>query len=86
MILEIISQMINNQDVVVCISWSRLGSGVSGNSRESREYKPQISLPVAFCYFPSRSREKGSFGRELGQEILSLFTVLRMAGQGMKMN
>ena len=27
-------------------------------SRDSREYKPQISLPVAFCNFPSRSREK----------------------------
>ena len=27
-------------------------------SPDSRENKPQISLPVAFCFFPSRSQEK----------------------------
>ena len=46
------------------------------------------------CQFPSRGilffpfpfPGKGSFGRELRREILSLFAVLRMAGQGMKID
>ena len=65
-------------------------AGVSGNSRFP--WFPGIqasnfpSLPVAFCNFPSRSREKEFFGRELRREILSLFAVWRMAGQGMKIN
>ena len=53
-------------------------------SPDSRENKPQISLPVAFYNFPSRSREKEVFFRDLRREIPSLFSVLRMAGQGMK--
>ena len=65
----------------VCLTQGWAGIPVS---RDSREYKPQISLPVAFCNFPFPG--KGSFGRELGREILSLFAVLRMAGQGIKMN
>ena len=45
---------------------------------------PVPSLPVAFCNFPFSG--KGSFGRESEREMLSLFAVLRMAGQGIKMN
>ena len=43
-----------------------LFAGVSGNSRDSREYKPQISLPCpsrGILNFPSRSREKEILAR-----------------------
>ena len=40
-------------------------------SRDSREYKPQISLPVAFCNFPSRSREKEVLGIKTGNTIIT---------------
>ena len=58
--------------------------GVSGNSRDSRdsrEYKPQISRPFpsrGILNFPFPFPGKGSFGRELGREILSLFAVLNI--------
>ena len=56
-------------------------------SRDSREYKPQISLPFLWHSVISLPvLGKWSFGWELGREILSLFAVLRMAGQGMKID
>ena len=52
-------------------------------SRDSQEYKPQISLPASgILQFPFPFLGKGSFGRE----ILLLFAVLRMAGKGMNKN
>ena len=50
-------------------------------SRDSREYKPQISRPfpsLGILNFPFPFPGKGSFGRELGREILSLFAVLNI--------
>ena len=50
-------------------------------SRDSREYKPQISRPFpsrGILNFPFPFPGKGSFGRELGREILSLFAVLNI--------
>ena len=45
----------------------------------SREYKPQIFLPFPWHFkFPFPFPGKGSFGRELGREILSLFAVLNI--------
>ena len=50
-------------------------------SRDSREYKPQISRPFpsrGILNFPFPFPGKGSFGRELGREKLSLFAVLNI--------
>ena len=50
-------------------------------SRDSREYKPQISCPFpsrGILIFPFPFPGKGSFGRELGREILLLFAVFNI--------
>ena len=63
--------------------WNMNKAGGAGIpvSRDSREYKPQISRPFpshGIFNFPFPFPGKGSFGRELGREILSSFSVLNI--------
>ena len=51
--------------------------------------KTSLKFPFpsrGILFFPFPFPGKGIFGREIRREILSLFAVWRMAGQGMKIN
>ena len=54
--------------------------------RGEREFPSPVIPGNTSLKFPFPFPGKGSFGRELRREIPSLFSVLRMAGQGMKIN